>query len=398
MVIIGDDFTLGFNPLLFGVARESLARSIRYLPSGWEQFREQLDPPAPPRESLPDGDKTDKSVPESLHCWKHWAEVRLQAVALLHRFLHQAFGVHHFSRVPPELRLVTEHLRVIFVILEDQSVAEFLEHQVYLISPDWLTYLINLWLVGSRILEPDIVRARQQGAVLALDRRRLWAVSDDYEEQPGAREAHRQWRSLGAQFGLLAICIRDYRDQRKRAPYAQIGAAGRVLPPLPPVTTFAWSIVPSFFPESPIGRSERRGFSESLRRQPLFGPLSLVSSYSADLPFPFEIEEPLYPPDLPSPLRVDPQLDPGRSDGLTAKLRRLDSARRSFQWGPVGVRYEVNYGIATGSQLTWVHRFNCALILDAFGDLDTAGEIFGLAAALNDARWHRFQFRQDQAR
>jgi len=82
MVIIGDDFTLGFNPLLFGVARESLARSIRYLPSGWEQFREQLDPPAPPRESLPNGDKTDNSVHESLHCWKHWAEVRLHAVAL----------------------------------------------------------------------------------------------------------------------------------------------------------------------------------------------------------------------------------------------------------------------------------------------------------------------------
>ena len=45
--------------------RESLARSVRYLPSGWEQFWEQLDPPAPPRESLPDRDEPDDPVPES---------------------------------------------------------------------------------------------------------------------------------------------------------------------------------------------------------------------------------------------------------------------------------------------------------------------------------------------
>ena len=100
---------------------------------------------------------------------------------------------------------MTEPLRAIFDILVDQGVAEFLEHQVFLISPDWPTYLINVWLVGSRILEPDIVRARQQGAVLVLNRRRLWAVSDDYEEQPGAREAHHQWRSLGAQFRRLYV-------------------------------------------------------------------------------------------------------------------------------------------------------------------------------------------------
>ena len=65
---------------------------------------------------------------------------------------------------------MTEPLRAIFDILVDQGVAEFLEHQVFLISPDWPTYLINVWLVGSRILEPDIVRARQQGADLVLGR------------------------------------------------------------------------------------------------------------------------------------------------------------------------------------------------------------------------------------
>ena len=237
-------------------------------------------------------------------------------------------------------------------------VAEHLEQQAFLVSPDWPTYLVNIWLIATRLTEPEIRRAHETATELDLSSALCRLPRADggvvVQQCRGRRcpeasvAAARQHHCIWPQLCRLTQCILHYQADRKErrriaaregrplepTPHACTDSRGSELPPTLPLTYFEWEVRPLFYPRDAHDRTERAGVSVALERGDLIGSFALITQFPLDSPHPFQRRQCLRPDQLTEAII---NWDSGFESLTSARLRhtRPDS-------NPLGHRVEVN--------------------------------------------------------
>ena len=292
-----------FDHVLFGVVRDTIVfGDSSDLPRGWDRLRRNFHP-----DSERGGDTAavhTRFTTDDLDWWRTFAEGRIDVTEALTDLVVLASGL---PRQPVSYLTPVAH----------GLVAEYLEQQAYLVSPDWPTYLVNVWVIATRLAEPEIRRAHETRTELDLAHplRRIpttdgrIVVQKDWNRRRPCPKASvaavRQYRRIGPQLRQLTSYILQFQaDRRERrriaafgggslepTPYSCTGARGSELPPTPPFTHFGWETQPQFYPRAASDRAERVGFRTALERGDVTGPFSLLTQYPFDSPYPFRPEQ-----------------------------------------------------------------------------------------------------------
>ena len=341
--------------VLFGVARDLIVRGDSpHLPRGWDRLRRQIRPGR--RSFFTARASSERLTTDALDWWKSFAEGRIDVTEYLTDLVERATGYlpSRATGYQPSPAAAVSHLTPVAHGL----VAEHLEQQAFLVSPDWPTYLVNIWLIATRLTEPEIRRAHETATELDLSSalHRLPRADGGVvvQQHRGRRcpeasvAAARQHHCIWPQLCWLTQCILHYQADRKErrriaaregrplepTPHACIGSRGSELPPTLPLTYFEWEVRPLFYPRDAHDRTERAGVSVALERGDLIGPFALITQFPLDSPYPFQRRQCLRPDQLTEAVI---NWDSGFESLTSARLRhtRPDS-------NPLGHRVEVN--------------------------------------------------------
>ena len=427
-----------FDHVLFGINQEAIVRGdSEDLPPGWERLRRRHTGRNTRSPDYRQNDYQitihDRLTTSVLDWWRWWAELRAGVVDDLHDALlpyRSDYGPDRRSVPPTWLQPIAPDL-----------LAEYFEQQVFLTSSDWNTYAFNIWLIVTRLLQPEILRSIETGSELDLfnpaiargrDGSYVFPDTDFATNRPCPRAsafACIHLNRLRPHLYRLAHCILRYQrsNELKRqsarregrpsepTPYACIGARGRELPPTPPIVgVIDWEVAPQFFPEDATGRAERVAFNQAIVNHDLVGPFSLLPQYPRGEP-----HEP-YPGRPFGPFGQDPVTSPllRHQDHCcslaSSKLRRtvprsnfrpVLGSLRSFRW--LGTYHQVLDSGTPGLQdsrdqetpirlkeiiadsVVTVHRASCSLplLVEVFGEVIVAQRVVELGRDLT--RLHR---------
>ena len=255
------------------------------LPRGWDRLRRQIRPGR--RSFFTARASSERLTTDALDWWKSFAEGRIDVTECLTDLVERATGCYLPSRATgcqPSPAAAVSHLAPVAHGL----VAEYLEQQAFLVSPDWPTYLVNIWLIATRLTEPEIRRAHETATELDLSSALCRLPRADggvvVQQHRGRRcpeasvAAARQHHCIWPQLCRLTQCILHYQADRKErlriaaregrplepTPCACTGSRGSELPPTLPLTYFEWEVRPLFYPRDAHDRSERAGVSVAL--------------------------------------------------------------------------------------------------------------------------------------
>ena len=290
--------------VLFGVARDLIVRGDSPdLPRGWDRLRRQIRPGR--RSFFTARASSERLTTDALDWWKSFAEGRIDVTEHLTDLVERATGClpSRATGCQPSPAAAVSHLTPVAHGL----VAEHLEQQAFLVSPDWPTYLVNIWLIATRLAEPEIRRAHEtateldlSSALYRLPRADGGVVVQQHRGQrcPEASvAAARQHHCIWPQLCRLTQCILHYQADRKErrriaaregrplepTPYACTGSRGSELPPTLPLTYFEWEVRPLFYPRDAHDRTERAGVSVALERGDLIGPFALITQFPLEI-------------------------------------------------------------------------------------------------------------------
>ena len=137
--------------VLFGVARDLIVRGggdSPDLPRGWDRLRRQIRPGR--RSFFTARASSERLTTDALDWWKSFAEGRIDVTEHLTDLVERATGYlpSRATGYQPSPAAAVSHLAPVAHGL----VAEYLEQQAFLVSPDWPTYLVNIWLIATRAL------------------------------------------------------------------------------------------------------------------------------------------------------------------------------------------------------------------------------------------------------
>ena len=206
-----------FDQVLFGIARDLIVRGDSLdLPRGWDRLRRQLCPDPGKRRTVHAPEALhERLTTDALDWWKVFAEGRIDIADVLTDLFELASGCQP---------LLQSHIEPVAHGL----VAEFVEQQAFLISPDWSTYLVNIWIVATRLAEPEILRAHETATELdliySLPRLRQEDGSVEVQREHSSQRfcpeassaAVQQGDRLWPQLCQLTEYIRHYQADRKK--------------------------------------------------------------------------------------------------------------------------------------------------------------------------------------
>ena len=233
---------------------------------GWDRLRRQIRPGR--RSFFTARASSERLTTDALDWWKSFAEGRIDVTEHLTDLVERATGYlpSRATGYQPSPAAAVSHLAP----AAHGLVAECLEQQAFLVSPDWPTCLVNIWLIAMRLAEPEIRRAHETATELDLSsalHRLPRADGGVVVQQCRGRRcpeasvaAARQHHCIWPQLCRLTQCILHYQADRKErrriaaregrplepTPCACMGSRGRELPPTLPLTYFEWEARPLF--------------------------------------------------------------------------------------------------------------------------------------------------------